>query len=211
MKHLIIIGAGGMGQQLAYDATNCVGYGVDFDLKGFLDFPKNDWNEENFPPILGLEDDYVIQPDDVFICSMGDVKKKRRCVERIMQKGGEFISLINKNVVLHPTVKVGKGVIISERASFGVNVEIGDFSFIQFDAIVGHHVRIGKFSRIDCRVVLVGGVVIEENATIHTNSIISHNVVVGDGAIVGAMSFVIRKVKPGTTVQGNPAKRIIYE
>lgn len=208
MKHLIIIGAGGMGRQLSSSATRCVGYGEVFDIKGFLDYPKDDWDLDHYPPILGLEDNYVIQPDDVFVCSMGDVKKKKECIERILSKGGEFFSLIDKTVTLHPTVKVGKGVIISGNAGIGVDCTLGDFCFIQSGAIVGHDVKIGSYSRIDCRVILVGGVIIGNEVTIHTNSIISHNVVVGDGAKVGAMSFVIRKVKPGVTVQGNPAKVI---
>ena len=209
MKHLIIIGAGGMGKQISYDATQCYGYGEEFDIKGFLDFPKDNWDSEHFPPIIGLEDDYLIQPDDVFTCSMGDVNKKKKCVEKILAKGGEFITLIDKSVYIHPTVKVGKGVIISANVGIGVNAVIGDYSFVQYEAIIGHDAYVGNFSRIDCRAILVGGVKVGNVATVHTCSIISHNVDVGDGAKVGAMSFVIRKVKPGASVQGNPAKRIV--
>lgn len=197
-----------MGRQLASSATRCVGYGDIFDLKGFLDYPKNDWDLKHYPPILGLEDDYVIQPDDVFVCSLGDVKKKKECIERILSKGGDFISLIHKSVTIHPTIKIGKGVIISANVGLGVDSKIGDYSFLQYESIIGHDVVIGDYSRIDSRVVLVGGVIVGNCVTIHTNSIINHNVVVEDGSTVGAMSFVIKKVKPGQTVFGNPAKEI---
>ena len=197
-----------MGRQLASSATKCVGYGEVFDIKGFLDYPKNDWDLEHYPPILGIEDDYVIQPDDVFVCSMGDVKKKKECIERVLSKGGEFISLIHKSVTVHPTIKIGKGVIISANVGLGVDSKIGDYSFLQYESIIGHDVVIGDFSRIDSRVVLVGGVIVGNNVTIHTNSIINHNVVVEDNSTVGAMSFVIKKVKSGQTVFGNPAKVI---
>lgn len=197
-----------MGRQLASSATRSIGYGELFDIKGFLDFPKDNWDLQNYPPILALEDNYEIQPDDVFICSLGDVKKKKECIERIESKGGEFISLIHKSVTIHPTVRIGKGVIISANVGLGVDSKIGDYSFIQYESIIGHDVVVGDFSRIDSRVVLVGGVIVGNSVTIHTNSIINHNVVVGDGSTVGAMSFVIRNVKPGQTVFGNPAKVI---
>ena len=56
---------------------------------------------------------------------------------------------------------------------------------------------------------LIAGVSLEDDVCIHTSSVINHNVHIGEGATVGALSFVIRNVKPRTPVQGNPAKRII--
>lgn len=212
MKHLIIIGAGGMGRQIYFDATCSKGYGTEWDIKGFIDDnlkALNDVDYKGYPPIIGTIKDYFPEAGDVFTCSIGDVKTKHKVCEMIISRGGDFINLIHKNVYLHPSIKIGKGVIISYEAGLGVDVTIGDFCLIQNGAIVGHDVKIGNYSRIDCRVILIGGVIVGNDVTIHTNSIISHGVVVGDGAKVGAMSFVIRKVKPGITVQGNPAKIII--
>ena len=44
----------------------------------------------------------------------------------------------------------------------------------------------------------------------HTGAVVTHKVVVGEDAVVAACSFVIKKVKPGTTVCGNPAIRLDY-
>lgn len=212
MKHLIIIGAGGMGRQIHFDATCSKGYGTEWDIKGFIDDNLDalkDIEYKGYPPVIGTIKDYQPMPEDVFTCSIGDVITKHKVCDLIESRGGEFINLIHKNVYLHPSVRIGKGVIISYEAGLGVDVTIGNFCLIQNGAIIGHDVKIGDYSRIDCRVILIGGVVIGSDVTIHTNSIISHNVVVGDGAKVGAMSFVIRRVKPGVTVQGNPAKLVI--
>lgn len=211
MKHLIIIGAGGMGRQLYYDAVRSKGYETEWDIKGYLDddlSALDAYKGEGYPPIIGTIRDYQPIADDVFTCSMGDVKTKHKVCDMIQLRGGEFINLIFNTITLHPTIKLGKGVIISANAGIGVDSVVGDFCFIQNGAIIGHDVKIGNYSRIDCRVILVGGVVIGNDVTIHTNSIVSHKVIVGDGAKVGAMSFVIKKVKPGVTVQGNPAKII---
>ena len=37
MKHLVIIGAGGYGREMYGAALGSVGYGTEFDVKGYLD------------------------------------------------------------------------------------------------------------------------------------------------------------------------------
>lgn len=49
---------------------------------------------------------------------------------------------------------------------------------------------------------------IEDDVWIGCNTIILKGVTIGKGAIVGAGSVVVKDVKPGTTVGGNPAKEL---
>lgn len=210
MKNLIIIGAGGMGRQVFLFAQGCKGYQKDYVIKGFLDDNLDAMDGfDDFPPLLGSVDDYEIQPDDVFFNSIGDVASKKRCINKILERGGVFITLIHPTAGVSKGTKVGRGCMIAARVGIGTDSEIGDFCLIQDNAIVGHDVKVGNFCRIDCNVVLIAGVSLEDDVCIHTSSVINHNVHIGEGAMVGALSFVIRNVKPGTTVQGNPAKRII--
>ena len=37
MKHLVIVGAGGFGREMFGMAREAVGFGSEFDIKGFLD------------------------------------------------------------------------------------------------------------------------------------------------------------------------------
>lgn len=55
----------------------------------------------------------------------------------------------------------------------------------------------------------IGGIRIGNHNMIHTSAVINHNVVVGDDAHIGACSFVTRNVESGTTVFGNPARRLM--
>ena len=54
----------------------------------------------------------------------------------------------------------------------------------------------------------VGGVKVGNFVTVHSSAVINHKVVLGDHSVVGASSFVISKVKEGTTVFGSPAKKL---
>lgn len=206
MKQLLILGAGGMGKEIYYTARHSIGYGTEFVVKGFLDYPNPEWDTNIYPPILGLEDDYEIQPDDVFTCSIGDVHLKRKVCEKMKARGAKFQTLIFNNAQIGDNVTIGDGCIIDPYARIGADAIIGENCLVQTFAIVGHEAKIGDYCRLDCRSLLVGGVILKNNVTVHTNAVISHNVVVDDDATIAALSFVIRKVKAGKTVCGNPAK-----
>ena len=209
MKNLIIIGAGGMGRTIYSNALESTGYGEKFVIKGFIDdnlealdgFP-------NYPPIIETIKDYVPQQDDVFVSSIGGAAR-RPCMEEIISRGGVFMELIHQTARIYTNAKLGKGNFIGAYSVIGNDALIGDYNMIQSYTVIGHDAKIGSWNRIDTHVTCVGGIVIEDEVNIHTSAVISHNVRVETGAHVGALSFVIRKVKAGTTVMGIPAKRLM--
>lgn len=210
MKNLIIIGAGGMGRQVCMFAQSCEGFNKEYVIKGFLDDNPHAMDGfENYPPVLGSVEGYQIQPDDIFFNSIGSVSAKKKCINILLGKGGEFITLVHPTAQITPGSKIGRGCMIAAKVGIGTESIIGDFCLIQSNAIIGHDVHVGNFCRIDCNVVLIADVHMDDDVCVHTSSVVNHRVHIGEGATVGALSFVIRNVKPGTTVQGNPAKRII--
>ena len=208
MKNLIIIGAGGMGRTVYSNALEGVGYGESYTVKGFIDDNLNALDGfPNYPPIIGTIKDYIPQENDVFVSSIGGASR-RPCMEEIISRGGEFIELIHKTARIYNNVKLGKGNFIGAYSVIGNDAVVGDYNMIQAYSVIGHDAKIGSWNRIDTHVTCVGGIVIEDEVNIHTSAVINHGVTVGSGAHVGALSFVIRKVKAGTTVMGNPAKKI---
>lgn len=210
MKQLLILGAGGMGKEMFYIAKSCQGYGTEFEIKGFLDFPNSDWNTNIYPPILGLEDEYEIQPNDVFTCSIGEMKLKKKICEKMKTRGARFQTLICKDAQVNVTAVVGEGTIIDHFSIVGSDTVIGENCLIQAYSVIGHDCEVGNYVRIDNQCTCVGGTKMLNGSTVHTGSVINHGVVVGENAVVGACSFVIRKVNPNTTVQGNPARKVEY-
>ena len=209
MKKLIIIGAGGMGRTVYSNALESVGYGEKFVVKGFIDdnlqaldgFP-------NYPPVIGTIKGYEPQADDVFVSAIGGESRKQ-CMEEIISRGGEFMELIHQTARILTNAKLGKGNFVGAYTVIGNDAVVGDYNMIQAYTVIGHDARIGSWNRIDTHVTCVGGTVVEDEVNIHTSAVISHKVVVESGAHVGALSFVIRRVKAGTTVMGNPAKKLI--
>lgn len=209
MKKLVIIGAGGMGRTIYNNALESVGYPEKFVVKGFIDDNLNALDGfPNYPPLIGTIKDYVPQENDVFVSSIGGASR-RPCMEEIIRRGGEFMELIHQTARVYTNAKLGKGNFIGAYTVIGNDAEIGDYNMIQSYTVIGHDAKIGSWNRIDTHVTCVGGIVIEDDVNIHTSAVISHKVVVETGAHVGALSFVIRKVKAGTTVMGIPAKKLM--
>lgn len=208
MKHLIIIGAGGMGRTLYDMAIENEGYQSIYTIKGFIDDNIHSLDDfKNYPPIIGTITDYVPGTEDIFVCSIGG-EFRRTCMETIISKGGEFYTMIHPTSRIGTNVHIGKGCYIGAYTIVAADAFIDDYNFIQSHTIVGHDVQIGKFNRIDSYVMLVGATKIGEGCMINTRAMISHNVTVGDGSHIGACSLCIQDVEPGTTVFGTPARRI---
>lgn len=209
MKQLIIIGAGGMGRTFYDMARESIGYGESYTIKGFIDDNLAALDGfENYPPMLGKICDYQPSADEVFVCSIGGAAR-RKCMEEIIARGGVFLTMIHKTARLGTNVEVGEGTIVGAFTTIGADAKVGKYNLIQSYSVIGHDSRIGDFNRIDTHVTLVGGTVVEDETDIHTSAMIGHHVTVESNSRVAACSFVIRRVQSGTTVMGNPAKRLV--
>jgi sugar O-acyltransferase (sialic acid O-acetyltransferase NeuD family) len=211
MKQLIIIGARGWGREVYAQAQCSHGYLEEYDIKGFLD-DKSDALDgmDGYPPILGSVEGYEPQADDVFVCAMGDAHWKKHYAEIVLSKGGEFVNLINKDISIGLNTRLGNGCIICDNVGISCDITIGNFVTIQSYSIVGHDVTIGDYCHLGTRSFMGGFSSLGSISTIQTNSIILPHIQVGNESIVGAGAVVIRKVKDGTTVYGNPAKILKY-
>lgn len=209
MKYLIIIGAGGMGRTMYDMARESNGYGIEYDIRGFIDdnIAALD-NFDNYPPLIAPIQGYQPDENEVFICSIGGSARKK-CMEEIISKGGQFLTMIHSTARIGTNVQIGEGSIVGAYTTIGADAKVGKYNLIQSYTVIGHDSIIGNWNRIDTHVTLVGGTIVQDGADIHTSAMISHNVTIENNARVAACSFVIRRVKEGTTVMGNPAKKLM--
>ena len=209
MKNLIIVAAGGMGRTLFDMSRESLGYGDEYVIKGFIDDNLHALDGfVNYPSVLDKISTYVPQENDVFVCSIGG-SARRKCMEELINRGARFINLIHHTARSGTNVQLGTGNIVGAYTSIGADACIGNYNLIQSYTVIGHDVRMGDWNRIDTHVTCVGGTIIGNETDIYTSSVLNHGVVVEDRAHVGACSFVIRRVKAGTTVTGNPARKLM--
>lgn len=208
-KQLLIIGARGYGREVYSMALGSIGHDIDFVVKGFLDDKSDALDDfEAYPPILGSVESYKIQKEDVFLCALGDVVYKKKYVEMILNKGGEFMTLLHKSAYIGKNTHIGKGCIVAYDAHVSCDVHLDDFVTVMTASIIGHDARVGKWSSLGVKTFFGGGVCVGNEVTVHTGAVILPKKKIEDNATVGVCSVVIKNVKSDTTVFGNPAKRL---
>lgn len=112
-------------------------------------------------------------------------------------------------------VRIGNNVHIGsntciDRATIN-NTYIGDNVKIDNLCQIAHNCIIGNCTLITSGASLCGGVKVGKNCWIGPNSVIYQQIAIADNSKVGIGSVVLRKVKEGKTVFGNPAKITEYE
>ncbi len=206
MKHLVIIGAGGFGREMFGAAVGAVGYGTEFDIKGFLDARADALaGFQGYPPVIGSPETYVPAPDDVFISALGSIAARRTCVALIEDHGGKFIPIIHRSASLGRNVTVGAGSFVAHNAVLTADVTVGRHAAVFHCSSIGHDTVLGDFTHVYAQCSIGGSVQLNEGAVVYPGAVVTPRRTIGANAVVGAGSTVILNVKPDTTVFGSPA------
>lgn len=206
---MYIIGARGFGRELALWLPMWPGFCDRYAIAGFLDDKADALDGfPGYPPVVSSVESFRPSADDVFVCGLGKVEWRKKYIDIMLEKGAVFETLVCPYACVFPTARLGIGCLINGTASVSADAEVGDFVLVHSHATLGHDVKVGAHSVIENGVFVGGGAVIGSRTTVHTRAIILPSQSVGDDAVVGAGSVVIRNVKAGTTVFGNPAERI---
>jgi sugar O-acyltransferase (sialic acid O-acetyltransferase NeuD family) len=208
--NLVIIGAGGLAREVYDLAKICYPDEKDLKIKGFLSEAFTNIEALGYPKILSTPTDYKIQENDVFFCAIGNVLHRKKVVESIAAKGGQFINLIHPSANISPGAKLGKGIAIKPYCVISSDVVIDDFSYLQSSVVMGHDVKIGKYCQINSFSFFAGYANTGDCVTVNAGAKLIQNVKVEEEAVIGMGSVVLSKVKKGTTVFGVPAKRLKF-
>ena len=209
-KNLYIIGARGFGREVALGLASWDGFCDQYEIKGFLDDKADALDGfSGYPPIVSSVEDFRPQENDVVICGLGAVKWRRKYIDILLRKGAKFDTFVSPKASVLRTARLGIGVLlIGSNVRVSADVIVGDFVLVHDNTTFGHDTKLGNHVVVENGVFCGGFVEVGEGATLHTRAVILPHQKVGADAIVGACSCVIRNVKPGSTVFGNPAQRI---
>ena len=210
MKRLLIVGAGGFGREVLNWALDIPKDKRDWEVAGFLD--ANPAALEGFSrihyEIFADPLNYSPQEKDLFVCAIGTPVIKLQICKTLVQKGATFITLIHPTAVIGHGCTLGVGCLFCPGSIVTADVCINDFVTLNAYATVGHDAKIGTGCTLSGHVDVTGFSVLGEGVFLGSHAVVLPGAQVGDYATVGAGSVVLKKVKPGATVMGVPAKQI---
>ena len=160
-------------------------------------------------PWLGGREWIIEHRDEVYCtCTVGNAKVKAALQKKLTEQGVRFESLICHGVYIGPDSEIGPGCVIYGWVTISVNCRIGAGVLLNDSVHIGHDVVIGDYTCIMPGTGISGECRIGSEVDIGGHAYIVPGRKIGDGAHVAAGSVVFSNVKAGTTVLGNPAKRM---
>lgn len=207
MKKLIIVGAGGFGREMYAWARQHPDCGRVWEIAGFLDDNASALEGYAYPVgVLGAVEGYVPRAGEVFVCAIGAPLIKRAVCLKLLEKMAVFISLVHPSVLIGENVTLGVGVVLCPRVTLTSDITVGDFAALNCHSSAGHDVVVGAWATVSGHCDLTGNTRYGEGAFLGSGARIIPGKSVGDFAYVGAGSVVIRSVRSGQKVFGNPAR-----
>jgi sugar O-acyltransferase (sialic acid O-acetyltransferase NeuD family) len=209
MKRLLIVGAGGFGREVLAWALDTYTNRNEWEMGGFLDDnPSALQDLEPAYEIIGVPLAHIPQPNDYFVCAIGDPVQKLRLARAMQSRGAQFVTLIHPTAIVGTHCQIGVGCILCPGAVLTTNVVLGDFVTLNLYATVGHDAVLGHGTTLSAHCDVTGCVTLGKGVFLGSHASVMPSKKIGDYAKIGAGSVVVRKVPPRATVMGVPATRI---
>jgi sugar O-acyltransferase (sialic acid O-acetyltransferase NeuD family) len=210
MNRLIIIGAGAFGREVLQWATDIPAVQRDWEPYGFLDnHPEALAGFDCSVAIIGELESYPIQPNDRFICAIGDSKARLDVCRNFEQRGAQFVTVIHPTAIVAPTAHIGVGGIFCPYALVSVNSVVGKYVALNVHAVIGHDAQVADGATLSPHAGINGFAVLEEAAFLGSHAAVLPSVKVGEYAKVAAGSVAFVDVLANTTVIGVPARSMM--
>lgn len=209
MNKLAIIGAGDLGQLIAFHAPAC-GY----EVVGFFDDTVEKGTKVTKHTVLGdLNSIAKKHEQDTFnylIVGIGykHFDFRKNVFQKYKKINIPFATLIHPSCVLMSDVIVGEGCFILPSCTLDKGVSINENVLLNTGVTIAHDTVIGAHSFLAPRVALAGFIKLGECCMVGTNATIINNVSIVNEVVIGAGAVVIKSIKEKGIYIGVPAVKM---
>lgn len=202
-KELIIIGASGLGKEIAWISKR-----LNIKVKGFLDDDTSKVDVYYGYPLLGSIKNWRKYNNVQFIIAIASPRIRHKIYfEHFFNFDANFATLIDPAVQwLSGDLEIGQGSVVCAGTVCTADVKVGDFSIINKQCSIGHDVMISDFCTISPSVILSGHVNISESSEVGASTSIRQGVTIGRNSLIGMGSVVLNSIEQNTLAFGSPAK-----
>lgn len=212
MKDIIIIGAGGVGREVAFIIEEINKETPTWNVLGFIDDNKEIHGKViNGYSVLGdlsyLDNYEKKEEKPEVIIAIANYNVKKNIVFKLSNKF-KFATIIHPEVSIHNTVIIGNGSIIYKGVIMTTNITIGNHVIVSPKCGIGHDSIIKDYVSLLWNVNISGNDVIEEGVLIGSGATVIQEKKVGQAAVIGAGAVVVKDILSNTTNVGVPSNII---
>ena len=196
MKDIVIIGAGGIGREVAWIIEEINEVNPTWNILGFVDENSEIWGKElNGYKVLGglnILDKLESKPEVIVAIANCGVKKD--IVAKLNNKFN-FATIIYPNVKISKYIEIGQGTIIYPGVILTVNTSIGNHVIISGNCGIGHDTVIDDYSSVLWGSNFSGFNTVREECFIGVGTKVIQGINIGRGRKVDAGTVVIENIK----------------
>ncbi len=173
MKRLLIVGAGGLGREVANWAVDEIKNSSRWIITGFLDDNPNALNgKQTSIPLIGSIAGFVPISGVYVVIAMGNPAVRRKLHEDLLVKGAQFANVIHPTAIVAEGVRLGVSVVAAPFSILSANSCIGDGVVVNYHAVIQHDAQVGSWSHISSHGNVGGGSFLGQEAVVGTHSVV---------------------------------------
>lgn len=208
LKPIIIIGAGGLGREVAWLLEDINKAKPEWDLIGFLDDSKEGQTVEAYMILGKINKIYTLNPSPYVVIAIADTQARFKLATDLMANNIKLATLIHPSLIKSDYVKIDEGSIICSGNIFTTNVSIGKHCIINPGCFIGHDTVLEDFVSLMPSANIAGDVKVGIGAYFGLSSSVINKISIGAWSVIGAGAVVINDIPDNVTVVGVPAKVI---
>lgn len=196
MKDIVIIGAGGIGREVAWIIEEINEVNSTWNIVGFVDDNSEMYGKElnGYKVLGGIEVLDKLEAKPYVIVAIANCDVKKNIVARLEGKY-KFATVIYPTVKVSKYIEIGNGTIIYPGVILTVNTKIGNHVIISGNCGIGHDTMIGDCSSVLWGSSFSGYDVIREECFIGVGCKIAQGIDITSGSRVATGSVVTEDIK----------------
>jgi len=210
MREIVIVGAGGLGREVAWLIEDINRQGGAWTLLGFVDDDATTHGRVINSYLVRGGVDWLKDKQLNVVLAIGNPLARKAVLEKLEGSLNTYPVLVHPTSVIAPSANLGAGVVICAGSIVNVDTKLCQHALLNPACTIGHDAVIEECCVLMPGVNLSGHVRLEPCVSVGTGAAIIQGITVGARTVIGAGAVVVRDLPPDCTAVGAPARPIKF-